>query len=65
MFDMLIVRVFWEERLEGRSHLSGSPWKWLNIIARATNMACVVGIAKRMYSDFPTFGIAEFLVCKE
>lgn len=59
MFDMLIVIVFWEERLGGQEP---SQRESLEVV---TNMACVVGIAKRMYSDFQTFGIAEFLVYKE
>ena len=66
MLHMLIVIVFWgrEVRRIG-DYLRGSPWKWLNMSTRATNMACVVGMAKRVYSDFPVFGITGFLGCKK
>lgn len=50
MLHMLIVIVFWgrEVRRLG-SYLGGSPWKWLNMSTRATNMASVAAMAKSIF----------------
>lgn len=65
MLHMLIVIVFCgrEVRRIG-GYLRGSPWRWVNMSARAMSTACVVGVAKRVYSDFPVFGITGFPGCK-
>lgn len=50
MLHMLIVIVFWEREVRRLgSYLGGSPWKWLNMSTRATDMASVAGMAKSIF----------------